>query len=1152
MQTSKQNPTFFIGLGGHGGDIVDRLAKQIQGRSDWKEIADLNHFIAIDTDEDDLAMKKFIPAENRVWILNFDRNNLQMRAYGESFQEKDERLTYWLPHPEEYRIRYAPRTRTPLTRLSSRLGCYYNIAVEGSIQKVIRNCIQRSIRDGNAFRRDDLNMQFFIFGSVAGSTGSGAFLTISYLVQSLVDRPWTPHITMFLSLPTLFKEKLGGRYNTACANGYAALKELEFLTSRMIFDSNPSYPYRFGAYDHEGIVESRPAGLIYLMDRPSNNLSFDPVESIADVAYLLTFTCCLNPIKDMVTTFECEARKLNLGAYSFSYATLGSHSLLFPRHDIIEYVTRRRLVAILQENVALSSILYRQDGVAIDCSIDYDDPNFSALSELDQQIQIDDRFLQYIQCKYEEERQNEFIGEFTCIVGVESAPTSTNEQVSDPTEEDVRTSHVKGPLLSDGITTLWDVFFDNTGDWIKEVDKLLESSFDLRPNITLDNPSIDATFAIMIEEYQTLHKTIQQEAERKAEHIRSGTFFDDLFQKHNISPIAQRYFLLHLRKFTVGETDDRMFIPPGKDSVDNLMYLSGAVFPPEDLEQTQQHFNALLEKHSQQSFFQLIFDYKNERFTKQVSLIRKKIVAMVEQAKDCLHIQYWRPIEEAFRWAVSKRLQDFRNIHRYTCALIKLETESCVRFLTDPISIDPNAQVAQYTNTVEILYDCTQEKRLWDCLYTDKFSYIHLDTRTIRDMITAEFTTMNTGIAPQNLSERRVVDTIRTNLYNHIKEKFSSTLHDIDMNADQALILEAQYLVAIEEVQRNDTTETGSLHPFSAEYSRLEREELLHRIQTEIPFIERVRAKIVAKIYSVEKNMSVLSDIASHMFKDCRSAEDNFYYCLQTSQKQESSSGLHVPKIIEDNFAKTLLQSRTSAHLDRCDSPSGDEDRIIFFYTQYVLPIFAFDKVGAEMEPHYQRIHEYNTNKRKEGVCGGLFGYDNDWISLHTDWNWEVEKVRLPNLNPMELKAWFVKTLRKKDMTLFFTAFFIEFFTNAEDGSVMYNSDTDSKKIAPNRYEGFELFFRSSLGVDQFGKDKNDLVQEIHKKWNDTIADSSVYPELIQQLQTHLQNAKVQERYARRVMLDGLALYYSDEVDVIETLINDLKSQLNLIGNENG
>ena len=55
FDTNSVAPSLFIGLGGSGSPIVDRIAHKLQQRWNWEQYRGLMHFFAIDTNVADLS-----------------------------------------------------------------------------------------------------------------------------------------------------------------------------------------------------------------------------------------------------------------------------------------------------------------------------------------------------------------------------------------------------------------------------------------------------------------------------------------------------------------------------------------------------------------------------------------------------------------------------------------------------------------------------------------------------------------------------------------------------------------------------------------------------------------------------------------------------------------------------------------------------------------------------------------------------------------------------------------------------------------------------------------------------------------------------------------------------------------------------------------
>ena len=150
-------------------------------------------------------------------------------------------------------------------------------------------------RPDNPFRdNEDRVIHALIYASVAGGTGSGGFLPMAYLLQDLIrDHSWgRPDVVATLLLPAVFtadvEQALHADIN---ANGYAALKELEYVTKLgyerafedLEFHYHPVRPER-------NRIANRPFSLCYLVDKPSEISVEKYTNAIADSAFLQVFS----------------------------------------------------------------------------------------------------------------------------------------------------------------------------------------------------------------------------------------------------------------------------------------------------------------------------------------------------------------------------------------------------------------------------------------------------------------------------------------------------------------------------------------------------------------------------------------------------------------------------------------------------------------------------------------------------------------------------------------------------------------------------------------------------------------------------------------------------------------------------------------------
>ena len=70
-------PTFFLGVGGVGSRIVDRIAARAASLPNWEsQLRPLTAFISIDTNDLDQDALKQVPKGNRINIAAFDKQKV--------------------------------------------------------------------------------------------------------------------------------------------------------------------------------------------------------------------------------------------------------------------------------------------------------------------------------------------------------------------------------------------------------------------------------------------------------------------------------------------------------------------------------------------------------------------------------------------------------------------------------------------------------------------------------------------------------------------------------------------------------------------------------------------------------------------------------------------------------------------------------------------------------------------------------------------------------------------------------------------------------------------------------------------------------------------------------------------------------------------
>src|SRR5262245_12214616 len=182
-------PTIFIGMGGAGSRIVDRIAYGASKLPNWDEqISPLTRFVAIDTNKIDQNKLSQIPIGNRILIGGFDKVAV-IDGYREA---KNKQVTSWID--ESYHPRDGIKPGAGQIRIESRLGFFHNSA---RIKQRFEQLVDEITRPNITWRQSDPPYFYvYLITTLAGGTGSGSFLSMAYLIQDVIKNRgvWQPRI----------------------------------------------------------------------------------------------------------------------------------------------------------------------------------------------------------------------------------------------------------------------------------------------------------------------------------------------------------------------------------------------------------------------------------------------------------------------------------------------------------------------------------------------------------------------------------------------------------------------------------------------------------------------------------------------------------------------------------------------------------------------------------------------------------------------------------------------------------------------------------------------------------------------------------------------------------------------------------------------
>jgi hypothetical protein len=404
-------PTMFVGMGGTGSRIVDRIAARAERLPNWEsQLRPLTQFVAVDTNELDQHKLVHIPPGNRLNIAAFDK----ARAIEGYRRSKDEQAMQWLDQGYQPRPGFKPGAGQ--IRVEARLGFFYH---SPEIRERLRQLVQECLRPGITWRQaEPPKFNVYLVCTLAGGTGSGSFLPMAYLLQAVVSEfNWQPRVVGNLLLSTLMLDKNAPELHPDIhANTYAALKELEHLTKldykQVKDEGRTSEPFVYCRdVNSPGItrVTTRPFFLAFLFDRPAHVHLSDVEAAVADASYLQVFTPIMDNLAGELDNYEKNLEDLtrfpgdlkHVGqGYTKNFGAFGAAGLVLPGADLLEYAARRFAAQAIRSQITFG---IDPSGVSDDravalarLAVDYSDPKFLHMGDEGRERAINQAFVESV------------------------------------------------------------------------------------------------------------------------------------------------------------------------------------------------------------------------------------------------------------------------------------------------------------------------------------------------------------------------------------------------------------------------------------------------------------------------------------------------------------------------------------------------------------------------------------------------------------------------------------------------------------------------------------------------------------------------------------------------------------------------------------
>ena len=1056
LRADKLSPTIFLGLGGSGCKAVNMLSGKIRRHPNYPKFKDLIHAVGIDTNKGDLYTMKHIPESNRFLVSAFDRRSYVTRKRGQQELQEDKMLTQWVHG--NYQFRDAQGAGAGQIRVESRLGIYYNLEEDrAGIQRAFKRILDALSRPDNPFRdNEDRVINVMIYASVAGGTGSGGFLPMGYLLQDMVkDHGWgRPNIVCTLMLPSVFTADV----ETALiadinANGYAALKELEYLT-KLGYEGGPeNVEFHYNPSNKERIwAKNRPFALTYLIDKP-NEISVERyINAVSDSAFLQLFSPIIGTQAGEYDNYDKHQKSLALGNFSVHFGSFGASVLVLPRADIVYYSSLRWISRVLET--------YLVSGKDEAFRVPYDDPKFQRLARDEQDRIVDDKYNGYVEhtARLEEDQQEK--GVYSAIVAGKSTDGATLRQT---------------------LTRRFGEMFNS-----------LDEQIQIQPFDPLQvhegNTSLSRSIENLRRDASASRGKVMSFLDSQIADLKSGRFFAEFFRMNNVGPLAQRYFLVKLKR--------EGFLTPFEDAADGLFLqeLKENAFDL-DRDHVTREFTDLekrLRETSKKGFIGSVLSRENKEFD-QVRRKTQDYFTQVESGqRDFQKASFWQRYHEELQRAVEIRLSQFRAVSAVSDEVARNVAQEAEKLRIDPAAArgDQSDAGAYYLDS-EVMRDDRGGQRLWNRLFAHKLDKnAYYDEGKIFDAITASFAPavgQDGRVRAKDAME--IVKDLREKLEAQAKDTYDRVFAEMGFDLRTAMEMEARY-VATPDAKPTDEKAIDAVS------------------------MTTVQAHMADKMRRVVDQCVLLAAIDKAKRDDPSVVPADVFYvgCAPRYSGDESTS---LRQIIKG----------AATGVDFMDGWNED-DMIVFYRALLGVPVYFFKRVNEELYLSYKQV------KAKP----------NRSYPLHIEAAWEDG---LPNLDPKEMREAeekrraeesAQKSAGEKDGKIW------KFVLASITGNVQKNAaggfdwvmDEVKKKLGADRGTSFTAFWNLDSSL------RDDLVEPGTKHEKEKMATKPGRRAFREELEAHLKTVKSANAAAVADENETLSKYLKEEKRVLEEKLASL------------
>ena len=265
---TKLRRTLYIGLGGTGMSTILRTKKMFMENYGGK-VPPMIAFLGLDTDRGVYEKSLLTSTGTEVSLSGSEQCSISVANPRDRYNVfRKNGYVNWMFHEENFGAIQTLDKGAGQVRTNGRLAFCLNYEIlTAAIDRSINAVYNVNIAQNELYEVIDSKVEIHIIYSVAGGTGAGTFLDVGYLARKVCEQGnYGSSINGYAVLPSVFKamQPMGPQMARVQTNGYAALKDLDFLMSLDAKDSEPinlqwgeeSYSSNNGPFDSVSIVDN--------------------------------------------------------------------------------------------------------------------------------------------------------------------------------------------------------------------------------------------------------------------------------------------------------------------------------------------------------------------------------------------------------------------------------------------------------------------------------------------------------------------------------------------------------------------------------------------------------------------------------------------------------------------------------------------------------------------------------------------------------------------------------------------------------------------------------------------------------------------------------------------------------------------------------